>query len=82
MLPPCSNHMMQRWQNKATYDVALQSNYTREMEYIERASFIEIYGLNIAYPISLVSLCFDFFKAHNILTLFRCQWFWCLFWFG
>ena len=51
----------------------------REMEYIERASFVEIYGLKLAYPISLLSLCFDFFKAHNILRLFRYQWFWCLF---
>ena len=51
----------------------------REMEYIERASFVEIYGLKLAYPISLLSQCFDFFKAHNILSLFRYQWFWCLF---
>ena len=34
----------------------------REMEYIERASFLEIYGLKLAYPISLLSLCFDFSK--------------------
>ena len=69
-------------QNFNSHQIGNLSVYPREMEYIERASFIEIYGLNIAYPISLVSLCFDFFKAHNILTLFRCQWFWCLFWFG
>ena len=35
----------------------------REMEYIERASFVEIYGLKLAYPISLLSLCFDFFLS-------------------
>ena len=51
----------------------------REMEYIERASFVEIYGLKLAYPISFLSLCFDFFKAHNILRHFRYQWFWSLF---
>ena len=39
----------------------------REMEYIEGASIVEIYGLKLVYPISLLSLCFDFFKAHNIL---------------
>ena len=43
------------------------------MEYIERASFVDIYGLKLAYPISLLSLCFDFFKAHNITLVVSCQ---------
>ena len=34
----------------------------REMEYIERTSFVEIYGLNIAQPISLLTN-FRFFKS-------------------
>ena len=35
------------------------------MEYIERASFVEIYGLKLAYPISLLSLCFEFCSKHT-----------------
>ena len=35
------------------------------MEYIMRASFVEIYGLMLAYPISLLTkFYFDIFKAH------------------
>ena len=32
---------------------------TREMEYIERASFVEIYGLELAYAISLLIKFFN-----------------------
>ena len=34
-------------------DFFLQCNKIREMQYIERASLVEIYGLKEAYPISL-----------------------------
>ena len=49
------------------------------MEYIECASFIEIYGLQLALPISLLTKFLFFKSTHNILTLCRCQWIWCLF---
>ena len=35
-------------QNFNSHQIGNLSVYPREMEYIERASFIEIYGLNIA----------------------------------
>ena len=37
----------------------------REMEYIERASFVEIYGLKLAYPMSLLSLAGIFAKFNG-----------------
>ena len=45
----------------------------REMECTERALFIEIYCslVSLAHFI-ILSLYFDFFKTHSILSLFRC----------
>ena len=53
----------------------------REMECTERALFIEIYCslVSLAHFI-ILSLYFDFFKTHSILSLFRCWWIWCLIW--
>ena len=64
--------LMQVWTTTGT---------NREMEYIEHASFVEFYGLELAKPISLHTK-FWFFKSNNILTLYKCQWFGCLFWNG
>ena len=54
----------------------------REVEYLECASFIEIYWSLVSLPLLRTSTIFLCLKAHNILTLCRCRWIWCLFWNG
>ena len=44
------------------------------MEYIEHASFIEIYWSLVSLSHLMTFTIFWFLKAHNILTLCRCQW--------
>ena len=49
------------------------------MEYTEHASFWNRWVNQLAQPILFVPLYFYFFKGHNILTICRCRWIWCLF---
>ena len=51
---------------------------SREMEYIECASFIEIYWSLVSLAHFMTFTMFYFLKARNILALCRCQWIWCL----
>ena len=65
--------------------ISLFNNWSlriREMEYMEHASFIEIYWSLVSSAHFMSFTIFRFLKGHNIVTLCRCWWIWCLFWNG